>query len=80
MKSPPIEIVDLDPHSIVVVWVEDLGSDDRIEAGRRVTDHLRKRGMNNLVVVLRDGAAIGELNEKLMARHGWVRAGQKMEL
>lgn len=73
MAESPLEIVSLSPRDVIVLWVEDLGSGERVNAGARVKRSLRERGHDNLVIALHDGSHLAAIDPEMMARHGWVR-------
>ena len=68
----PLEIIELAPENVVVVWCDEEHT-DTLTMGSRISAELRGRGFNNLVVSLHKDAQIDSLDPAMMARHGWVR-------
>lgn len=66
-----IEKLAVGPTDLIVFYVHE--NDDEIGIGGKLRKALTRNGIDNTVLVCRDGTSVSSLDPETMALHGWYR-------
>lgn len=66
-----IEKLAVGASDLIVLHVHE--DDDEIGIGGKLRKALTRNGVNNTIIVCRDGTSVSSLDPETMALHGWYR-------